>query len=174
MPSEQSLLQTSGARAVFWAFNDSRRARLHLDLAKEKSMMFQLQRKLKDVHNTKTDGYTAWPFAMAESQSPQKKTNHKSTVSRNNVHTTAPKGRRRHYMDQINKSKTLKSKTPKKKQKKTSEFTEAAQRVGVTSKLHMRTQTPAHSERVSGCVQTFKLQDTTHVKSQDNTNHPNG
>ena len=29
------VLQTSGARAVFWAFNDNRRARLYLDLAKE-------------------------------------------------------------------------------------------------------------------------------------------
>ena len=35
MPSEQSLLQTSGASAEFGAFNDSSRARLYLDLAKE-------------------------------------------------------------------------------------------------------------------------------------------
>ena len=35
MPSEQSLLQTSRARAVFGAFNDSSRARLFLDLGKE-------------------------------------------------------------------------------------------------------------------------------------------
>ena len=35
MPSEQSLLQTSEARAVFGVFNDSNRARLHLDLGKE-------------------------------------------------------------------------------------------------------------------------------------------
>ena len=28
-------LQTSGARAVFWAFNDNSRARLYLDLVKE-------------------------------------------------------------------------------------------------------------------------------------------
>ena len=75
--------------------------------------------------------------AMADSQRPQKKkkTDQKSTVSQNNVHTTAPKWRRRHYMDQRNKSKTLKSKNPRKKQKKTSEFTQAAQRVGVTSKM---------------------------------------
>ena len=35
MPSEQSLLQTSGARTVFGVFNDSSRARLYLDLGKE-------------------------------------------------------------------------------------------------------------------------------------------
>ena len=35
MPSEQSLLQTSGARTVFGVFNDSSRARLNLDLGKE-------------------------------------------------------------------------------------------------------------------------------------------
>ena len=35
MPIEQNLLQTSGARAMFWAFNDSSGARLILDLAKE-------------------------------------------------------------------------------------------------------------------------------------------
>ena len=35
MPSEQSLLQMSGARTVFGVFNDSSRARLNLDLGKE-------------------------------------------------------------------------------------------------------------------------------------------
>ena len=35
MPSEQSLLQTSGARTMFGVFNDSSRARLNLDLGKE-------------------------------------------------------------------------------------------------------------------------------------------
>ena len=54
---------------------------------------------------TKTDGYTARQFAMADSQSAQKKTNHKSTVSRNNVHTiNSHHGTK---MDQRNKSKTL-------------------------------------------------------------------
>ena len=38
-------------------------------------------------------------------------------------------------MDQRKKCKTLKSKIPRKKAKKTSEFTQAAQRVGVTSKM---------------------------------------
>ena len=33
--SGESLLHTPGARAVFWAFNGSSRARLYLDLAKE-------------------------------------------------------------------------------------------------------------------------------------------
>ena len=32
---KKSPLQTSGVRAVFWAFNDSSRARLYLDLAKD-------------------------------------------------------------------------------------------------------------------------------------------
>ena len=32
-----------------------------------KSVMFQLQRKLQDVHNTENDGYTARPFAMTDS-----------------------------------------------------------------------------------------------------------
>ena len=35
MPSEQSLVQTSGSRTVFGVFNDSSRARLYLDLGKE-------------------------------------------------------------------------------------------------------------------------------------------
>ena len=35
IPNEQSLLQTSGRRALFVTFNDSSRARLYLDLAKE-------------------------------------------------------------------------------------------------------------------------------------------
>ena len=36
----------------------------------QKKSMFQLQRKLKDVHNTKNNGYKAQPFAMTDSQSP--------------------------------------------------------------------------------------------------------
>ena len=35
--------------------------------------MFQLQQKLKGIHNTKNDGYTARLFAMTDSQSPQEK-----------------------------------------------------------------------------------------------------
>ena len=74
MPSEQSLLQTSGARTVFGVFNDSSRARLFLDLGREVDDVSAVA-KWKYVHNMKTDGYAARPFAMTKSQRQQKKTN---------------------------------------------------------------------------------------------------
>ena len=106
MPSKQSRLQASGARAVFWAFNDSSSARLYLYLAKEVGdVSAEVETERRSQHE-EWRLHTTWPFAMIDSQSPQKKTNHKSTVSRNNVHTTVKKNwRQRHYKDQRNKSK---------------------------------------------------------------------
>ena len=82
MPSEQSLLWTSGARALFWAFNDSSRARLYLDVAKEVgdiSAAAETERRSQH-EECRLHSATICHDRFMESM---EKTNHKPMVSRN-------------------------------------------------------------------------------------------
>ena len=103
---------------------------------------------MTDDHNTKNDGFTVRPFAMTDSQSPQKKLNHKSMVSLNNVHTKTPKWCRALYTDERNKSKTPKANNLTNKNNKTKTKTKTNKKKERKKERRQSSSLKLHSEVV--------------------------